>query len=137
MNTMFSTQALRLAYGKTLMDDGSSLITSDGYTYELPHGGYMVGGLAGETRIPLDICESNLFHSVWLQYAKQARKLIEANPSASYAVGTWVNKGCIVFDVSERIASSKEAGEICVDRGEDAFYDVDRNISVTVLKPNK
>ena len=59
MNTMFSTQALRLAYGKTLMDDGSSLITSDGYTYELPHGGYMVGGLAGETRIPLDICESN------------------------------------------------------------------------------
>lgn len=134
---MFSTQALRLAYGRTLMDGGSSLITSDGYDFEVPYGGFMVGGLSGETKIPLDICDANTFHTIWHKYAKEVRKLIEANPSASYAVGTWVDKGCIVFDVSERVASSKEAGEICVDRDEDAFYDVDRNVSVTVLKPNK
>ena len=137
MNTMFSTHAIRLAYGKTLMDGGSSLLTADGYDFEVPYKGFMVGGVAGETKIPLDICDSTTFHSIWHKYSAEVRKLIKDNPSSSYAVGTWVDKGCIVFDVSERIASSKEAGEICVDRDEDAFYDVDRNISVTVLKPNK
>ena len=64
MNTMFSTHAIRLAYGRTLMDGGSSLLTSDGYDFEVPYKGFMVGGLSGETKIPLDICDANTFHTI-------------------------------------------------------------------------
>ena len=136
MNTMFSTHAVRLAYGRTLMDGGSSLLTSDGYDYEVPYKGFMVGGVAGETKIPLDVCDSTLFHSIWLQYAKEVRKLIKADPSSSYAVGTWVDNDCIVFDVSERVNSSRSAYALCKERNEDAYYDVDASKSVFIEKDN-
>ena len=136
MNTMFSTHAIRLAYGRTLMDGGSSLLTSDGYDFEVPYKGFMVGGVAGETKIPLDVCDSTLFHSIWLQYAKEVRKLIKADPSSSYAVGTWVDNDCIVFDVSERVNSSRSAYALCKERNEDAYYDVDASKSVFIEKDN-
>ena len=96
MNTMFSTHAVRLAYGRTLMDGGSSLLTSDGYDFEVPYKGFMVGGLSGETKIPLDICDANTFHTIWHKYATEVRKLIKSDPSSSYAVGTWIDNDCIV-----------------------------------------
>ena len=83
MNTMFSTHAVRLAYGRTLMDGGSSLLTS-----------------------------------------------------SSYAVGTWVDNDCIVFDVSEKVAHSRSAYELCKERNEDAYYDVEASKSVFIEKDN-
>jgi len=136
MNTMFSTHAIRLAYGKTLMDGGSSLLTSDGYDFEVPYKGFMVGGVAGETKIPLDICDSTTFHSIWHKYSAEVRKLIKDNPSSSYAVGTWVDKGCIVFDVSEKLTDSRSAYDLCKERNEDAYYDVESNKSVFIEKDN-
>ena len=138
MNTMFSTHAIRLAYGKTLMDDGSSLITSDGYDFEVPYKGFMVGGLSGETKIPLDVCDSTLFHSIWLKYAAEVRKLIKESKlsGVSYAVGTWVDNDCVVFDVSEKVASSRSAYALCKDRNEDAYYDVETSKSVFIDKEN-
>ena len=76
MNTMFSTHAVRLAYGRTLMDGGSSLLTSDGYDFEVPYSGFMVGGLTGETKIPLDICEST---AVSLHLATVCNRGAQAN----------------------------------------------------------
>ena len=134
MNTMFSTHAIRLAYGRTLMDGGSSLLTSDGYDFEVPYKGFMVGGLSGETKIPLDICDGNTFHIIWTRYATEVRKLIKANPSNSYAVGTWVDKECIVFDVSEKVTHSRSAYDLCVERNEDAYYDVEASKSVFIEK---
>lgn len=136
MNTMFSTHAVRLAYGRTLMDGGSSLLTSDGYDFEVPYRGFMVGGLSGETKIPLDICDSNTFHTIWLKYAVEVRKLLKADPSSSYAVGTWVDNDCIVFDVSEKVTHSRSAYELCKERNEDAYYDVEASKSVFIEKDN-
>jgi len=136
MNTMFSTHAVRLAYGRTLMDGGSSLLTSDGYDFEVPYKGFMVGGLSGETKIPLDICDANTFHTIWLKYATEVRKLLKADPSSSYAVGTWVDKECIVFDVSEKVTHSRSAHDLCVERNEDAYYDVESGKSVFIEKDN-
>ena len=136
MNTMFSTHAIRLAYGRTLMDGGSSLLTSDGYDFEVPYRGFMVGGLSGETKIPLDICDANTFHTIWLKYAVEVRKLLKADPSSSYAVGTWVDNDCIVFDVSEKVAHSRSAYELCKERNEDAYYDVEASKSVFIEKDN-
>ena len=136
MNTMFSTHAVRLAYGRTLMDGGSSLLTSDGYDFEVPYRGFMVGGLSGETKIPLDICDANTFHTIWLKYAVEVRKLLKADPSSSYAVGTWVDNDCIVFDVSEKVAHSRSAYELCKERNEDAYYDVEASKSVFIEKDN-
>lgn len=136
MNTMFSTHAIRLAYGRTLMDGGSSLLTSDGYDFEVPYKGFMVGGVSGETKIPLDVCDSTMFHSIWLNYAGKIRKLLKADPSSSYAVGTWVDNDCIVFDVSEKVASSRSAYTLCKERNEDAYYDVETSKSVFIEKDN-
>lgn len=136
MNTMFSTHAIRLAYGRTLMDGGSSLLTSDGYDFEVPYKGFMVGGLSGETKIPLDICDSNTFHTIWLKYAVEVRKLIKSKRTSAYAVGTWVDNGCIVFDVSEKVDSSRSAYALCKERNEDAYYDVDASKSVFIEKDN-
>ena len=136
MNTMFSTHAVRLAYGRTLMDGGSSLLTSDGYDFEVPYKGFMVGGVSGETKIPLDLCDSDMFHSIWHKYAAEVRKLIKADPSSSYAVGTWVDNDCIVFDVSEKVDSSRSAYVLCKERNEDAYYDVDASKSVFIEKDN-
>ena len=138
MNTMFSTHAVRLAYGRTLMDGGSSLLTSDGYDFEVPYRGFMVGGLSGETKIPLDICDANTFHTIWLKYATEVRKLLKESKlsGVSYAVGTWVDNGCIVFDVSEKVNSSRSAYALCKDRNEDAYYDVEASKSVFIEKDN-
>lgn len=136
MNTMFSTHAVRLAYGRTLMDGGSSLLTSDGYDFEVPYKGFMVGGVSGETKIPLDICDSNTFHTIWLKYATEVRKLLKSDPSSSYAVGTWIDKECIVFDVSEKVTHSRSAYDLCVERNEDAYYDVEASKSVFIEKDN-
>ena len=138
MNTMFSTHAIRLAYGRTLMDGGSSLLTSDGYDFEVPYKGFMVGGVAGETKIPLDICDSNTFHTIWCKYASEVRKLLKESKlsGVSYAVGTWVDNGCIVFDVSEKVAHSRSAYALCVERNEDAYYDVESGKSVFIEKDN-
>ena len=138
MNTMFSTHAVRLAYGRTLMDGGSSLLTSDGYDFEVPYKGFMVGGLSGETKIPLDLCNATLFHSIWLQYATEVRKLIKGSKlsGVSYAVGTWVDNDCIVFDVSEKVAHSRSAYALCKERNEDAYYDVGESKSVFIEKEN-
>lgn len=135
---MFSTHAIRLAYGRTLMDGGSSLLTSDGYDFEVPYKGFMVGGLSGETKIPLDICDSNTFHTIWLKYAVEVRRLIKESrlSGVSYAVGTWVDDGCIVFDVSEKVNSSRSAYALCKDRNEDAYYDVGESKSVFIDKEN-
>ena len=136
MNTMFSTHAIRLAYGRTLTDGGSSLLTSDGYDFEVPYKGFMVGGLSGETKIPLDICDANTFHTIWLKYAVEVRKLIKSKRTSAYAVGTWVDNGCIVFDVSEKVDSSRSAYALCKERNEDAYYDVDASKSVFIEKDN-
>jgi len=123
MNTIFSTKAVRLAYGRTLMDNGSSLMTTNGYDFNEPDDGYMVGGLASETKIPLDMCDPNLFHSMWFRYLEEVQKLVKQNPKASYCIGTWVDSGCIVFDVSERIDQANHANDLCKERDEDAYYD--------------
>lgn len=138
MNTMFSTHAIRLAYGRTLMDGGSSLLTSDGFDFEVPYKGFMVGGLSGETKIPLDICDANTFHTIWLKYAVEVRRLIKESKlsGVSYAVGTWVDNGCIVFDVSEKVDSSRSAYALCKERNEDAYYDVEASKSVFIEKDN-
>jgi len=138
MNTMFSTHAIRLAYGRTLMDGGSSLLTSDGFDFEVPYRGFMVGGLSGETKIPLDICDANTFHTIWLKYVNEVRKLIKESKlsGVSYAVGTWVDNDCIVFDVSEKVATSRSAYALCKERNEDAYYDVDASKSVFIEKDN-
>jgi len=86
----------------------------------------------------LDICDANTFHTIWLKYATEVRKLLKESKlsGVSYAVGTWIDKECIVFDVSEKVAHSRSAYALCVERNEDAYYDVESGKSVFIEKDN-
>ena len=47
MNKLIFDAAGRLAYGKTMMDGGSTVTTQDAFWYEIPIQGYVVWGLLG------------------------------------------------------------------------------------------
>ena len=86
MNTIFSTKAVRLAYGRTLMDNGSSLMTTNGHDFTEPDDGFMVGGVASETKIPLDICDGCIVFDVSerVDHSREAYNLCKERDEDAY-----------------------------------------------------
>jgi hypothetical protein len=127
--------ACRLAYGKTMMDGGSTVTTKDAFWYEIPTEGYVVGGLWEEVKLPKEICTPNLFRSVWMRYMEQAQVLCKGkDKDDTISIGTWVDcYGAVVFDIAEiftdsehddRTLASVRAMDRCIQRDEDAMFDL-------------
>ena len=131
------SDAIRLAYGQTLMDGGSSMLTTDGCFFTPPEDGFMVGGVSLELKIPKEMLNHNLFHAIWMTYSR----MIDDKPNLilhlcnSIAIGTWIDgKDKVVFDLSQQVKTRNEAHDLCIERGEDAYYDVKARKSVSVAE---
>ena len=127
--------ACRLAYGKTMMDGGSTVTTKDAFWYEIPTEGYVVGGLWEEVKLPKEICTPNLLRSVWMRYMEQAQVLCKGkDKDDTISIGTWVDcYGAVVFDIAEIFTDSEHddgtlasvrAMDRCIQRDEDAMFDL-------------
>jgi hypothetical protein len=127
--------ACRLAYGKTMMDGGSTVTTKDAFWYEIPTEGYVVGGLWEEVKLPKEVCTPNLFRSVWMRYMEQAQVLCKGKDKEdTISIGTWVDcYGSVVFDIAEIFTDSEHddgtlasvrAMDRCIQRDEDAMFDL-------------
>lgn len=132
------TDAIRLAYGQTLMDGGSSMLTTDGCFFAPPEDGFMVGGVSLELKIPKEMLNHNIFHAIWMTYSrmideKESVKLLLKDNAVG--IGTWVDgKEKVVFDLSQQVKTRNEAHDLCIERGEDAYYDVKARESVSVAE---
>jgi hypothetical protein len=135
MNRLIFDAACRLAYGKTMMDGGSTVTTKDAFWYEIPTEGYVVGGLWEEVKLPKEICTPNLFRSVWMRYMEQAQVLCKGkDKDDTISIGTWVDcYGAVVFDIAEIFTDSEHddgtlasvrAMDRCIQRDEDAMFDL-------------
>ena len=135
MNRLTFDEACRLAYGKTMMDGGSTLTTKDAFWYEIPTEGYVVGGLWEEVKLPKEVCTPNLFRSVWMRYMEQAQVLCKGkDKDDTISIGTWVDcYGAVVFDIAEIFTDSEHddgtlasvrAMDRCIQRDEDAMFDL-------------
>lgn len=141
MNKLMFDAACRLAYGKTMMDGGSTVTTKDAFWYEIPTEGYAVGGLWEEVKLPKEICTPNLFRSVWMRYMEQAvaickeqKRRGEEGDNYTVSIGTWIDSdGAVVFDIAEIFTDSEHddgtlasvrAMDRCIQRDEDAMFDL-------------
>ena len=135
MNRLIFDDACRLAYGKTMMDGGSTLTTKDAIYFEIPNKGYVVGGLWEEAKLPKELCTPNLFRSMWMRYMEQALLICKQGGSDSdVSIGTWIDSdNAVVFDISEVYTDSEHddgtlasvmAMDRCVQRNEDAIFDL-------------
>jgi hypothetical protein len=135
MNRLIFDAACRLAYGKTMMDGGSTVTTKDAFWYEIPTEGYVVGGLWEEVKLPKEVCTPNLFRSVWMRYLEQAQVLCKGkDKDDTISIGTWRDcYGAVVFDIAEIFTDSEHddgtlasvrAMDRCIQRDEDAMFDL-------------
>ena len=131
------TDALRMAYGQTLMDGGSTMLTTDGLFFTPPKEGFMVGGVSLELKIPKEMLNHHLFHAIWMTYSRMIddKTNLILHLCNSIAIGTWVDgKENVVFDLSQQVKTRSEAVDLCIERGEDAYYDVKAQQSISVAE---
>lgn len=129
------TEALRLAYGQTLMDGGSTMLTTDGCFFAPPEDGFMVGGVSLELKIPKELLNHNIFHAIWTTYSRMTDEKEYLLTFDAVGIGTWVDdKENVVFDLSQQVKTRSEAHDLCIERGEDAYYDVKAKQSVSVTE---
>ena len=129
------TEALRLAYGQTLMDGGSTMLTTDGCFFAPPEDGFMVGGVSLELKIPKELLNHNIFHAVWMTYSRMTDEKEYLLTFDAVGIGTWTDdKENVVFDFSQQVKTRSEAHDLCIERGEDAYYDVKARQSVSVTE---
>ena len=129
------TEALRLAYGQTLMDGGSTMLTTDGCFFAPPEDGFMVGGVSLELKIPKELLNHNIFHAVWMTYSRMTDEKEYLLTFDAVGIGTWTDdKENVVFDLSQQVKTRSEAHDLCIERGEDAYYDVKARQSVSVTE---
>lgn len=129
------TEALRLAYGQTLMDGGSTMLTTDGCFFAPPEDGFMVGGVSLELKIPKEMLNHNIFHAIWMTYSRMTDEKEYLLTFDAVGIGTWTDdKENVVFDLSQQVKTRSEAHDLCIERGEDAYYDVKARQSVSVTE---
>jgi len=119
-------EKIRLAYGSTLMDGGYTL-WNDGQKRDK---GFVVGGVDRE-----QMCDKHDFFEFAKLYDNYTK--IASNPTWLILVGmgTWTHQGQIHFDVVEHCEDEDVARNKCVERGELAYYDLEKKKSVYIETP--
>ena len=105
----------RLAYGSTLMDGGYTLWKDE----ETRLKGYVVGGVCTEADCLAEA--STRFAELFDIYL---HKLDVRNEYRTLGIGTWVDEGRIYFDIVEYVENEQDAIDMCIERGEKAYFDI-------------
>ena len=105
----------RLAYGSTLMDGGYTLWKDE----QTRLSGYVVGGVCTEADcITVATARFTELFDIYLH------KLDVRNEYRTLGIGTWVDEGRIYFDIVEYVENEQDAIDMCIERGEKAYFDI-------------
>lgn len=122
----------RLAYGSTLMDGGYTLWKDEKTRLK----GYVVGGVCTEADclVEATIRFAELF-DIYLH------KLNVRNEYRTLGIGTWVDEKLsqrlqsrVYFDIVQHVDNEKEAVDLCIERGEKAYFDILKQQSIYINK---
>ena len=105
----------REAYGSTLMDGGYTLWQDE----ETRLKGYVVGGVCTESDCLTEA--STRFSELFEIYL---HKMDTRDEDKKLGVGTWVDEGRIYFDIVEYVDNEQDAIDMCIERGEKAYFDI-------------
>ena len=105
----------RLAYGSTLMDGGYTLWKDEKTRLK----GYVVGGVCTEADCLAEA--STRFAELFSLYL---HKMDIRNEYRALGIGTWVDEGRIYFDIVEYVDNEQDAIDMCIERGEKAYFDI-------------
>ena len=105
----------RLAYGSTLMDGGYTLWKDE----ETRLKGYVVGGVCTEADCLVEA--TTRFAELFDIYL---HKLDIRNPYRTLGIGTWVEEGRVYFDIVQHVKDEQDAIDMCIERGEKAYFDI-------------
>ena len=117
----------RLAYGSTLMDGGYTLWKDE----ETRLKGYVVGGVCDEADClaTRTVAFTELF-DIYLH------KLNIRDEHKTLGIGTWVEQGRIWFDVVQHVKNEQDAIDMCIERGEKAYFDILNQKSIYITDEN-
>jgi len=118
---MNKQEQIRLAYGSTLMDSGYTLWKDE----ETRLKGYVVGGVCTEADCLVEA--TTRFAELFDIYL---HKLDIRNPYRTLGIGTWVEEGRVYFDIVQHVKDEQDAIDMCIERGEKAYFDIFKNKSV-------
>ena len=120
----------RLAYGSTLMDGGYTLWKDE----KTRLSGYVVGGVCTESDclVEATIRFAELF-DIYLN------KLHVLNEYRTLGIGTWVDEKLsqrlqsrVYFDIVQHVDNEKDAVDLCIERGEKAYFDILKQKSIYI-----
>ena len=114
-------ELIRLAYGTTLMDGGYTLWKDEKTRLK----GYVVGGVCTESDCPT--AATVRFAELFKLYL---HKVDVRNEYRVLGIGTWSEFDRIYFDVVEHVESEKDAIDMCIERGEKAYFDIFKNKNI-------
>ena len=117
----------RLAYGSTLMDNGYTLWKDEKTRLK----GYVVGGVCTEAD-----CLTAATARFAVLFDIYLHKLDVRNEYRILGIGTWVDEGRIYFDVVQHVEDEQDAIDMCIERGEKAYFDILAQKSIYITDEN-
>jgi hypothetical protein len=105
----------RLAYGSTLMDGGYTLWKDE----KTRLSGYVVGGVCDEAD-----CLAAAPRKFTELFKSYLHKLDVRNEYRTLGIGTWVEFEIIYFDIVQHVENEQDAVDMCIERGEKAYFDI-------------
>lgn len=105
----------REAYGSTLMDGGYTLWQDE----ETRLKGYVVGGVCTEADCLTEA--TTRFAELFDIYL---HKMDIRDEDKKLGIGTWVDEGRIYFDIVQHVENEQDAIDMCIERGEKAYFDI-------------
>jgi len=113
----------RLVYGSTLMDSGHTLWKDE----KTRLSGYVVGGVCTEANCLTEA--KTRFAELFDIYLD---KLDVRNEYRALGIGTWVDEGRIYFDIVEYVENEQDAIDMCIKRGEKAYFNILKQKSIYI-----
>jgi len=123
----------RLAYGSTLMDGGYTLWKDE----KTRLSGYVVGGVCTEADCLTEA--TTRFAELFDIYL---HKLDVRNEYRTLGIGTWVediyqdrienSTRRVYFDIVQHVDNEQDAIDMCIERGEKAYFDILRQKSIYI-----
>ena len=117
----------RFAYGSTLMDNGYTLWKDEKTRLK----GYVVGGVCTEADCLAEA--STRFAELFSLYL---HKMDIRNEYRALGIGTWVEDGRVYFDIVEHVENEQDAIDMCIERGEKAYFDILAQKSIYITDEN-
>lgn len=121
--------AVAQALGNTLLSGGSTSFFGGLQPNAFPYTcGFVVGGLASELKCEAD---NPAKFKMCLEVQVGVKEKLYGT-TRNIGVGTWIEDGDIYFDIIQVTSNRDIAVNICIERGEKAYYDIEAGKSVYI-----